>query len=188
MSRSSSGRLGSLFTACLLLLCSGCAGAPDTLGREELLVMVYSADHEPVLGAVLREGRRLLGRTDSFGRLLASGVKGGEHRFLCHASGFAPKAFLFNYQDTTQILYISLEPLGSVVGRLFRQGDSARLAALLALLEEANASREEEALVRALLLASRGEAGWKREVDSLRGELGEARIEALAGALQWGAQ
>lgn len=172
------------FLPFFFLLFQSCAGSPAPLRGEELLVMVYSADHEPVLGAEVRAAGGLLGRTDSFGRLVATGVEQGEQRFLCYAPGFAPKAFSFRFEGSTQILYITLQPLGTLLGRLLRQGESKALATLLRLLEEAQASREEQTLVRALLLATRGEAGWREEIGSISGELGAPRSETLARTLE----
>lgn len=145
--------------------------------------MVYSTDHEPVLGALLRKDRRVLGRTDSFGRLVARGVQQGERRFLCYAPGFAPKEFAFDFRNTTQILYVSLEPLGTLLGRLLQQREERELARLLALLKEVRAAEEERTLVRALLLVSRGEAGWAEEISTLAGEIGRPRSETLTRAL-----
>ena len=145
--------------------------------------MVYSTEHEPVIGAELRSGDRLLGRTDSFGRLLARGINRGQRRYLLWAPGFAPKPFSFEFQESTQILYVSLEPLGLSLGRMLRRGESGALEKLLSLMEEAQASREEQTLVRALLLATRGEVGWRKEIDTLAGEIGTLRSETLARAV-----
>lgn len=166
-----------------LLLSAGCAGGPEPLGGEELLVMVYSTDHEPVIGGELRCQDRLLGQTDSFGRLIARGVSRGKRRFLVWAPTYAPKAFDFDLRDSTQILYVNLEPLGASLGRMVRRGESRALEELLSLMEEAQASREELTLVRALLLASRGEAGWREEIATLTGEIGTLRSKRLARAV-----
>jgi hypothetical protein len=168
----------------LLLLITSCVGGADHFVKGDLLVMVYSTDHEPIANGAIRHGKRVLGRTDSFGRLVIPELSAGEKRFLASARGYAPQELSFSFQSGTQILYVSLEPLGPVCAEAFLEGDRVRLTELLSLLEEANGSKEELSLVRALLLAGEKEEAWRDEVKTLAPEIGRRRTDALIRALE----
>lgn len=175
-----------LAAVCLALfsLMTSCVGGADHVVGGDLLVMVYSTDHEPIANGVIRHGKRVLGRTDSFGRLVIPELSAGEKKLLASAPGYAPEELSFSFQNGTQILYVSLEPLGQVCAEAFLAGDRARLIELLSLLEEANGSREELSLVRALLMAGKREEGWREEIGTLDPHIGRRKSDALIRALE----
>ncbi|MFP4426353.1 MAG: hypothetical protein ACLFPP_07840 [Spirochaetaceae bacterium] len=170
--------------AAVLIISLSCAGGPDHFVEGDLLLMVYSTDHEPVTNGTIRDGRRSLGGTDSFGRLVVPGLRAGEYELLASAPGFAPELVGFSFRNPTQILYVTLRPLGPVCAEAFLERDTAALAELLTLLEAAKASREERSLVHALLRAATAEEGWRDELASLSGKLGRRRSEDLLRAVE----
>lgn len=171
-------------TGILLFALTGCAGGLDHFEGGDLLVMVYSADHEPITDATLRTGGRVLGRTDSFGRMVLPGLAAGEQRFLASAHGFVPQQVTLSFRNATQILYVSLKPLAPLCAHSFLAKDRAGLSELLELLESAEAPEEELSLVRALLMASENDHRWREEIATLSGSIGERRSRALLGAVE----
>lgn len=179
--RGSPGRLLLLVSVILPL---SCAGGPEHFDSGDLLVMVYSTTNEPVIGAALREQQRLLGRSDSFGRLVLSDLPAGERLLLAGAVGYAPREVTFTYADPNQILYISLEPLGLRIATLLRAGDSAGMERLGELLHRARAPREEILLTEALTAMLDRREGWQGELAALEGALGPALTGELTRAAQ----
>ncbi len=170
--------------AAVSVLFYGCAGGPDHFVEGDLLVMIYSSDHEPVTNGTVREGGRRLGRTDSFGRLIIQELAAGDYELVASAPGFAPELVSFSFRDATQILYVSLRPLGPVSAEAFLEGDTTALAELLRLLEATEAAREERSLVRALLRAAANEDGWREDLAALSPQLGPRRSESLLRAVE----
>lgn len=172
--------LGSL---AILFFAGGCAGGPEPFVRGDLLVMVYSSDHEPILDATLRSGRRILGRSDSFGRLVAPDLRAGEQELLIAAPGFAPEEVEFTFRNATQILYISMEPLGRRLATLLRRSDEAELRRLHGLQEAAVVAEEERALTEALLAAIAGEEHWEATLGAATAAAGKTQSAGTVTAV-----
>ncbi|MFW6214911.1 MAG: carboxypeptidase-like regulatory domain-containing protein [Alkalispirochaetaceae bacterium] len=190
--RASRGRLISAAAALpvvfAVLLLPSCVGGPEEFASGDLLVMVYSSRHEPVVDASVREGIRLLGRSDSFGRLVLPGLPAGDRELLVRADGYAPRLVSFSFSAPTQILYVSLEPLGVAIGRLLREVDVEGMARLEQLLLDSRARREEIELVAAVRRRLEGEAGWQDSLRSLEPALGASLTGELLRAVEGGSK